>query len=711
MAKALRIAALVVAVAAAIPSGGTSLLGAGLVSAGVATTVSVATAGLIASAVGLASGLVSTLTAKSPAIEGGQTEWQSDPNGASPIVFGDTLVAPSITYRKTSGSKNKYQFLCGVISACGPIEAIDATRIDEVTTTFAGYNAVGSLHDRVYQRTQLGACPEPSALIPTGPWGAIPGWSAASKLSGYAAAMTVYVFDGKGKNTFTQVPTTQYRVRGVKCYDPRYDSTYPGGSGPQRWNDPTTWAYSANGWIQALTFALGWHQGPNAIRVGGVGMPLTSIDVPAFVEAANIADANGWLSGGRTKSTDSKWDVMKSLCQAGGGEPVRLGASLSCIINTPRVSIGTISRGDLIGNASVTTTQTRRDRVNGIIPTYRSEDHGFEQVPAGVVRNPAYLAQDGGIERTREKTYPMVQCYAGDSPDQVAQLAGYDIANAREAGPAVFPLKLRWLGYRAGDCLTIEDTPEFGYLAGKDVIVLRRQFDPDTASVVLTLREETRSKHPWALSLMGVAAPTTTGNPVFETEAPAEGSWSASTHIEYLEGTPTGTIELEGSVDDDSATQVLIEYRETGTTNWIQAALLPASTTSYELMGLSVARTYDVAISYFNELRLIFTGLDFDYTAPVPTATGVTADASSNPPIITWQMPSIAGWTTARVFRNTTDNPGAAVAVSDPVTGGLFADMTFEDDPLPAGTYWWWVRIFNGATLVSTSIAATGTVA
>lgn len=703
MAKALRVVALVVAVAAAIPSGGTSLLGAGL-------AVSASTAAMIATAVGVASTLAGSLLAKPPAIEGGQTQWQSDPNGPIPIVFGDTLVSPYIVYRKTSGSKNKYQFLCNVISGCGPIAGIDATKIDDVTTVFAGDNAVGSLHDRVYQRTQLGACPEPSALTPTGPWGALPGWGAASKLSGYAAAMTAYVFDGKGKNTFTQVPTTQYRVRGVLCYDPRQDSTYPGGSGPQRWNDQATWAFSTNGWVQAITFALGWHQGPNAIRVGGVGMPLTSIDLPAFVQAANVADANNWRSGGRVMTTDNKWEVLKSLCQAGGGEPVRLGATLSCIINAPRVSIGTITRNDLIGNASVTTTQTRRDRVNGIIPTYRSEDHKFEQVPAGVVRNSAYLAQDSGIERTKEVKYPMVQCYAGERPDQVAQLAGYDIANAREAGPAVFPLKLRWLGYKAGDCLTIEDAPEFGYLRGKNVLVLRRQFDPDTASVVLTLRQETASKHPWALSLMGTPAPTTTGNAPIEVEAPAAGTWSASTHIEYLEGTPTGTIELVGSVEDDSATQVLVEYRETGTSAWIQAALLPASTTSYELMGLSVSRTYDVAISYFTDLRLEFTGLDFDYTAPVPTASGVTANTATNPPTITWQMPNITGWTTARVFRNTTDNPGAAVAVSDPVTGGLFADMTFEDDLLPAGTYWWWVRIFNGATLVSTSTVATGTV-
>lgn len=704
MAKVVAAVAMVVAVAAAIPTGGTSLFASTLLSGAIG--VSVSTAGLIAASVGLASGLLTTLTAKTPAIEGGQTEWQSDPNGPIPIVFGDTMVGSSIVYRKTNGKKNKYQFLCNVLSGCGPIEAIDQTFIDDEATTFAGDNAVGSLHDRIYQRTQLGACPEPSALTVTGPWGTLPNWTSASKLSGYAAAMTVYVFDGKGKSTFTQVPTTQWRGRFVKCYDPRFDSTYPGGSGPQRWDNQSTWAFTKNPWVQAITYAIGWHQGPNNIRVGGVGMPISSVELAAFVEAANIADANGWQSGGRTTTTDTKWDVLKALCQAGGGEPVRLGATLSCIINTPRVPIGTITRNDLIGNASITTTQTRRDRVNGIIPTYRSEDHKFEQVPAGVVRNAEFLAQDGGIERTKETTYSMVQCYTGDSPDQAAQLAGYDIANAREAGPAVFPLKLRWLGYRAGDCLTIENTPEFGYLAGKDVLVLRRQLDPETASVVLTLREETPGKHAWALGLTGTAAPTTNGNPVVDNAAPDAGEWEASTHVEYLGDTPTGTIELNGAVDDDSATQVIIEYRENGTLPWIQSAILPASASHHELMGLSVDRVYDVAVSYFSGLRLVFTGLAFTYTAPAPaqvSEAGISAPAAGQA-TITWRDPTSSNYSATRLYRNTVNTYGTATKVNGDMLGALGQTQVYDDTGLAAGSYHYWLVTLNTDGLAGTPL-------
>lgn len=627
MAKVLRVAAVVVAIAAAIPSGGTSLLGAGLISAGI--TASAATASAIASAIVIGVSLASQLTAKPPAIEGGQMQWQSDPNTDAKILFGRTGTAGDICYRKTTskigGTKNKYQFIYTDISTCGPLHQLEKTLVDKTVTTFLGNNAVGSLHDRVYQAFQLGQCPEATALAPSGPWPSIPGWTSAHKTSGHGALMNCFVFDGKGDHTFTQIPGMLWVWHGVKCYDPRKDDTYPGGSGTHRWNDQTTWEISYNGWIQAITYALGWNQGAGQVRVGGVGMPFTSIDIAAFVEAANIADANGWKSGGRVSTGDDKWETLKALCQAGGGEPARLGATLSCIINTPRVPIGTITRDDLIGNASNTTTQTRRDRINGIIPTYRSEDHYWEQVPAGVVRNSSYLAQDGGIERTKSVTYPMIQCEAGETPDQVAQIAGYDIANAREAGPAVWPLKLRWLGYKAGDCLTIEDTPEFGYFAGKDVLVLKRQLDPDTGSVVLTFRTETPGKHPWALGLVGVPAPTTdAASEVPVAEAPADGEWAVATSIQYLDGLPMGVISLVGSVEDDTATQMLVEYREAGATDWITAASLSINTTSYDITGLSTSKSWDVAVSYHSELRLIFPAISFNTTTADTTM--VTAD-------------------------------------------------------------------------------------
>lgn len=518
MGKVLKIAAVVVAVAAAIPTGGTSLLGAGLMSAGVAATAAAASA--IAGGLALGLNVAATLTAKKPKVSGVQTSWSADPDAPIPIIFGRTLMSGEIRYRKQHGSKNKWDTMVSVLSGCGPINAILQTYMEEDPIGFTGGGLNGAHkidgHDRIWQRVQLGRCPEPSYLVP--PKDVPPSWTTAHKLSGYAAVINTFEYDAKGDYTLTSTPKMNWLGEGVLCYDPRLDSTYPGGSGPCRWDTPSTWVYSECGWIQGLTFAIGWHQGPSNLRVGGVGMDIESIDVASFVEAANIADANDWKSGGRVTTADDKWEVMKSLAQAGGGEPIRYGAILSCFVNAPRVSIGTIYASDLIGTGSASTAQTIRDRVNGITPRYTSEDHFWEQVPAGTVQNATYLTADRGRERTKMVAYPMVQCKAGETPDQAAQLAAYDVANAREASPITLPLKLRWLGYRAGDCLTLEDHPAFGWCRGRDVIVIKRQLDPSTATVTLTMRTEDPAKHAWALSRIGVPAPTTDSSTPIEYE-------------------------------------------------------------------------------------------------------------------------------------------------------------------------------------------------
>lgn len=629
MAKVLKIAALVLSVAAAIPSGGTSLL---------ATTAGIS--GTMASVIAIGVSFAASLLAKpSGAGVGTQTEWATDPKSATPIIYGRTLVGGHMIYRKTNSKDNDMQHIVSILSGCGPVQEIEKTYLDNRLISFDGSGGVvGFSQRRLWQKTQLGLCPEPGYLNITVYHNAQPGipvtqpdWTSAHKLSGYAAVLNVFQYDDGGDYKFLQLPVMRWVVKGVKCYDPRLDSTYPGGSGTCRANDQTTWVYSENGFIQALTTAIGWFQGPNNIRVGGIGMPLSSIDIAAFVECANIADANGWKSGGRLMSDQSKWETMKALCKAGGGEPVRLGATLSCVINAPRTSIATITRDDIAGDCNFTTSQTRRDRINGIVPIYRSEDHLFEQVPAGIVRNATYLAQDGA-ERTKEITYGMIQCVAGETPDQVAQIAAYDIANAREAGPCVMPLKIRWLGYRTGDKLTIDDDPVFGYMRGKNVIVLQREFDGTNGIVTLTVREETDSKHTWAMGQVGVPAPTTNENIAPVLAVPADATWTVTRTVTTLEGVPSGTFKIDGSNVPLRTTGfgflipnlVTFSYREYGSTEWTSSASITPNTdftVSYTFNGLDTSKVYEIGVSYLKSTVYVLGVYGFSASADSTTLT------------------------------------------------------------------------------------------
>jgi chitodextrinase len=500
----LRKAALVVGAVALVATGvgtavGAGLLTGGIVSAGTAAVAgTLTTIGTFASVAAGALTIGATLTAKKPttSLGGDQTRFTANKDQGLPYPMGRTSVSGFIVHRNTSGVKNVYQTFFAVLAAAGPIQGIESFNVDKVPVSFANGAAIGEYNGWMWLNTQLGNTPEATAL--SSPITAVPGWDASSMMSGYAGYAWTLKYDDKGKKYAAGVPEPSVVLSGVKAYDPIQDSTYPGGSGPHRANDESTWTYSDNPFLHGLTWLLGRHQ--NGKRVIGVGAPLDGIDVAAYVEARNIALANGWKIGGTVYSTDEKWAALKAMLQAGGGQPSQIGAVISCTINAPRVSLDTIRASDLAGDAVVSGTQSRRSRINAVVPRYRSEEHGWEMVPAALVKVDAYIAEDGG-QRTKEIEFPLVQ-EAGSA----AQLAAYEIVNAREFGPITLPLKPRWIGYKPGDCLTI-DLPDSN-MVGQTALVINRSIDPSTGVVTLTLKSETTAKHDFALGRTPNPPPT-----------------------------------------------------------------------------------------------------------------------------------------------------------------------------------------------------------
>lgn len=422
---------------------------------------------------------------------GSQTEITLDPLAGEPYLIGRTYYAGKLVHQHEFGDDNKYVGCALVYSGSGPINSFESYWVDRVATTVTSGEAVGDFADFMWLDTQLGACPEASALASSE--GSLPGWGSSHKLSGKAAALWTLKFDKKGKKFATGFPQLGAILEGVLGYDARLDGTYPGGSGSCRSDDETTFVYSDNPAVVGVTWALGRFQ--NGERVSAVGMPVTGIDMPAWVEFANACDDNGWKVGGVVSSEDDKWDVLKMICQAGGGQPIRLGGLISVDFQRPRVSLATITSGDLVGPGKVTRTKRRRERFNTVIAKYRSEEHGWEIVPADPVSIADYVALDGEA-RSREIPYPLVQ-----DLDQAAELALYDIGEAREFGPISLPLFPVWVGYKPGDCLTI-DVPDLLEDA-QDVVVTKRSLNPETAVATLECMSETARKHTDALGATG----------------------------------------------------------------------------------------------------------------------------------------------------------------------------------------------------------------
>ncbi|MGV3481487.1 MAG: hypothetical protein ACO1O3_16185 [Sphingobium sp.] len=402
MAKAIRIVGTVVGAAVAI---------AGLITANPGLT---ALGAKIATYSNMAATAIDMVAPPKPNFgNGNPLQFQTNPQSGLPYPIGRTRMSGvrihadtyDATAFKSEGKQDVIAF--GVLlGAGGPMQEIETFRADKMTATFDGAgNATGDNANYMAQKVSLGA-PGASALALSFGGAGFPGWSSAHKLSGICHALWDLRYDEKGKHYGAGVPEPEWIGKWVKVYDPRKDSTYPGGSGSHRALNEATYEWSNNPALHALTWCLGRWQ--NGKRTLGIGAPIGSIRMADFVEAANVADANLWACGGVEWSTDSKGSTLKRMLQAGGAEVTMTGAMIGCRVNTPRVSIATIEAADLLDSLTIAASKSRRDRFNTVIPRFRSEQHEWEVVSGSPVSVAEYVAIDGG-PRTKEIDFPLVQ--------------------------------------------------------------------------------------------------------------------------------------------------------------------------------------------------------------------------------------------------------------------------------------------------------------
>jgi hypothetical protein len=468
----------------------------------------IATAGKIAavaSGVAAVSGVATQLLAKPPRARGSATGILIQSDAPSPYLIGRTAFAGVLRHDVGYGGRvnkvdNPYRAMVIVYSVAGPVQALPAVTVDHQTVGFSGTAATGYYANFLYRSFQLGATPESSALAAQ--WSGMPGWGAASKLSGKAAILFSFKFDKDGKRFASGIPPINAIWQGVRVYDPRLDSTRPGGSGSHRANDETTWAFSENPALHGIAYLLGRRQ--NGVKVFGVGMPVDGIDMAAWIAFANVCDANGWKAGGTIFEPGDRWDNLRNIAAAGGGEPVFSAGQVSVIFDAPRVALATITAADLAdGPVRERAMQSYRVRLNCIVPKYRSEAHKWEYVASDEVTVAAYVTEDGEV-KTEEIQWNLVQ-----DKDQAAKLAGYKLVNGRELIIEV-PLKPEWRIYRPGNVLHLDIVDDADQLIDVDAVMLSRRVDPQTLAINAVFRSETSGKHDFALGRTGTAPPTPT---------------------------------------------------------------------------------------------------------------------------------------------------------------------------------------------------------
>lgn len=487
-----------------------------LVAGGIILTGGTATLALIGGTAAAA------VVATQPSMPGGvrePTEFSYKTDAGWPIPFGRVACSGDVNYRVAYDATNRYQSLFCTLAASGPIKSIVSFTADDEPTSFdlTLNKATNGEHEGfMWLQTKLGTQPQTALTSPTGSGAGIPapGWTSDHKASGKA----VYCLTMFENSKFTEFPggivSPRFVIEGLYGWDPRQDSTWPGGSGSCDIEDPSTWVWIDNPAIAALNWAIGrWEglsEGYSPARYGvpyasslvaGLGASLDGIDVAAFVNAANVCDANGWTVAAYPTSRDDKHDVLTKLLAAAGAEPATKAGRISCVCHAELVaSAVTVTGDDTAGPVEITLGQSRLERKNAIIPRFWSEDQNWEMTPIEEVSNPDWVAEDGG-KRSRGLDLHFVGL-----ADQAAQLGYYRLAIDREPFTGVAPFKAHMRRIAPGDCFTWS-APGLP-LDGIKVKCLRRSYDAMSGIVRITFRSEDDAKHTDAYEQTGTTPPT-----------------------------------------------------------------------------------------------------------------------------------------------------------------------------------------------------------
>lgn len=538
---------------------------------------------------------------------GAPSEFRSDPNGPIPFLAGRRGIGGIGVDDKAFGADNRYRGIITVLSGGGPIDGFETLYASRAAVTFGGANGAASsppeFAGKMFFQATPGNQPQGAALAQPGLHqnAVMPGWGAHRRMSGKAHHMLTLYQDSKFQS-FPVLPEWLSVGRGLRGWDPRLDSTYPGGSGPCRLDDPSTHVYIKRPGLWALKWALGIHE--NGKLVGGLGRSVSEIAVDTLVELENVCEANGWEVAAWPTTRDDPHEVFKAFLQAGGARYAEFGGKIGCIPRKPRVSVAVITAADTDGPLEIDTSPPAQDLLNTVYPSCVLESHFWKTVPLDPVTVPQWVEDDGEVLDA-----PLEMDWVPFAK-QASEIAAYIMADSREPIRMRIPVKPYLRKVKPGNIVTLS---EDGFiLNGVDFLVLDRDTDPDTGRVFLWLESESEGKHAFALG-QTTTPPTppefSAGNP-WIAPAPTGDEWTIQpVQLQGPDGSAQPGIRISGGTERTNVTRLHVWYQEAPVDPeaWrYWAPLLPSEFgAGIEITGLAPQTEYFIRLGYENDHGVI----------------------------------------------------------------------------------------------------------
>ena len=323
------------------------------------------------------------------------------------LVFGRTAIGGSLMSAGNWGGEHGTDWECLVIClADHPLDALEGFWVWDQYYSFSGNGAQtafgGGLTVHLQNATPTGAAP------PEGYLGH--GLVAADVAAGVTRLFVAYsakLVEERGSR-----PNFRWVVRGKRFYDPRKDSTVPGGSGAHRWTNPATWEWTENPALIRYNWLRGIFGGDDVTDLAKLwlGRGLSAFEAPParVFAAANLCDEAVARKAGGTEArytiggvirADQPFDQVEgqfALATAGtivnreGGTELEPGAAKATAFE--------ITDGDLLRGGRVVFEDllTESERRNTVVTRYMEPGQRWSLHAAPVRRLLADITADGG---------------------------------------------------------------------------------------------------------------------------------------------------------------------------------------------------------------------------------------------------------------------------------------------------------------------------
>lgn len=512
-------------------------------------------------------------------LRGRSISLRRDANAPRQIILGEFGTAGSLADWYCYGDNNEH--LVMVIALADHVcHSITEVRVNDTVVTWnSSTGAVSEYPDvmsiKFYDGTQTTA---PSLLVSTSGGR----WSSTDAGANVAYVVIDLVYN---ETLFPSgIPRFKFAVQGALLYDMRLDST-AGGSGSQRWADPTTWAWSDNPAVMIANVIRGVYCGSELLS--GLEATAEAVRYDDFAAAANACDESVSLKAGGTEKRYTGagvWDagdprsILEDLIAAMAGEVIEAGGIYRIIAGVAQGSVASLTDDDLIVGEAFTTSpkRSRSELINAVFASFRDPAQAYAAVPLPPRTSSTDEALDGGNRYSQK-----IDLSAVRSRGQGQRVAEITRRRGRRQITATATFRARWFCLEVGDWITFTSTRR-GYDTRTFEVLTTRGRDDLTTEI--TLREVDDAIDDWTASVDELDDNTSTNLPSAGPTLSAVAGFAIENITVEVPETGAQRPGLRATwtaIDDQTVRSLRIEYRRQGDTTALEVTALEPSAGQY----------------------------------------------------------------------------------------------------------------------------------